>query len=422
MAEKCKGEWGPAKNRQHCKRPATHDGYCIYHWPSPEKDEEFLEVLKQDVRTLGDPADLSGAIFYEVGDTFNCAIKKSIWLQYAEFRREVVIERADFTEYCRFSNARFVEPVTMKTSVTFNTVLFDNTVFCKGAHFSSVNFQYVDFSGSVFGPKGDTTFEECRFASHVSFKSGKILCPCSFHECRVDLNTQEQARVIDFTGCKISGLRFIDSKTYRVGNMNLDHAEYDKRFLSSRFGRPVIRDELEGISDWRLVEFYRHMHTAKYDSSQFEEASEFYVSFMAARKSSEKRTLLNRFIMRVYGSFARYGQSIVRPLVLLLAAWTIVSVLLFMFPDFTSRSNTPISIVDSESTNTFWDAAIQYGKAFVFTVSHSTIDRNSPMTPAVTCWQGVMFFILFFVNILLASFVAVGIKHQVRPTLPVRKT
>jgi len=387
-----------------CPRPADPTGRCVLHDPNPGKNQDrvneaiklTLEGQLQGISPV--VADFRGCHFFGLGPDFR-----------GSYDMRAVFDDAVFHENVNFSNLKFVRCWTFQRSVfknevgfsdmptTGERVLFTEAVFRSDADFSrTVIGGLVDFDRTEF--HGKTSFAGTQFQSSVRFLATQFLG-------EVDFTGANLPKAIRFVRCNFSGVRVLSLHGF-PGSYDLHEVTWPKwspRWLKALgIGRLYIYDEVNGRKSLDVLNAYRRLHKYYYDRSEFDLASEFYVSFMVLKRRAQKARL-TRFPSWLtdlfYSLLSRYGESVTRPFLSLVALWLVVPVLL--------------SLAQGESL-----ATVGYWNMFWDNLMASTIYRTQDLINSFSFLSRKIIFVEIILNAILFSMLVLGIRRTFVPKKP----
>lgn len=139
--------------------------YCVFHYPSNEKKEEFESVYYE--KTQREDYIFLGTWFPIEIDFTDHQFENYADFSSAEFTQGANFEGAKFKKNCSFNSCKFLNKVSFK-SVEF----LNNETYIHPIDFYSVEFKNIaDFSYSIF--KFDCTFSKARFEVGYDWNSNE---------------------------------------------------------------------------------------------------------------------------------------------------------------------------------------------------------------------------------------------------------
>lgn len=184
MNSECKAKiiWTPRK----CAYPVENDGFCIFHWPKPTRDEKD----KMESEELAEAS--------RIEERF----RQAFFALLDRTETDASITRHDFTQFSfpeiDFSKRRFSKEAIFKGSTfadqpTFTNVVFDEKVdfmavkFKRGAFFHATKFLgSASFMEAVFGDEsfpGRGWFVETEFRKRANFMQAHFYGSANFAKC-----------------------------------------------------------------------------------------------------------------------------------------------------------------------------------------------------------------------------------------------
>ncbi|MFH1891783.1 MAG: pentapeptide repeat-containing protein [Candidatus Zixiibacteriota bacterium] len=459
----------------HCNRRADDSGKCILHNPNENKDRDaFVKALIQELDPpYSKPIDLTGVVFTHLDPNFwKRSFHADVSFDRARFLSPVRFEGASFSSNCSFVFTAFQREVTFSNCYFGGEVVlkqlnaagmpwtFRNVTFWKGFKLAAFElngeilmYNVESYLSSLFrsltlhgrlGIEGSTTFhglvefDHCILnksisCKNVSFKQGVTMTSCEiktqspeFQETEflgptIFPNSEQMYQPPTFKSCNLQGVRIdnLPLELYQPPMMLYDCTWGTKG--KKGFGqRHIVADEIDRPKSQRLIEVYRYLFKFYYDKSDFSLSSDFYIGFAIANRMIHKRNPISKFIDIFYCKFARYGESILRPLFALLIMWIIVPIVLLQIgikidagsavvvtrPIFDSTSNSLILF-----TGIFW-------KTVLMNIALSTIVRSSELRPPITSWQYFIILAETLLNGAFLAFIAVAVKRTFSPKKP----
>jgi len=219
---------------------AEYDGhsYCVLHFPSNEKKDEFEGAIRKklDVHDLN----FQGVWFPD-------------WYRFSEakFDEKVDFSSAVFNNLQSFSGSKFVSDAifagaTFKEEAIFGGSTFEkradftSVVFHKDAAFSSAKFEAIaDFRDCVFMERAD--FSRATFTIG-SFWPATFNSPASFYEARftrANFRVSEFKDTASFSYCSFGHAEFIDTCFFKTADFFMAHFEGQAYFTSATFHEAV---------------------------------------------------------------------------------------------------------------------------------------------------------------------------------------
>lgn len=397
-----------------CNRPPETGDYCILHDPSPDKDKViFLREIQAIVDTDEAHHNFMGVHFF-TDDLLRRSYRKTVSFDGAVFHCNANFKGVQFDIGYSFLGTTFIGGADFSGGCRMRNGSFAGATFQGSCSFSGASFQErTDFINVIFDK--DVSFERADFThSGLVMKFVRFLGSTSFNHCKL---VKEVAR-FRFDNCDLKGLLL--SKW----NMFPDKTVFEnviwpkKKYMRLTPGRLSIADELS-LKDKKLVlRAYEHLHRYYFDSSEYDIASEFYVSSMVMRRKVEKLRKGAWIFDITYSALSRYGESVWRPLGTLLLLWLLVpAVLLYMGLRLDPEVRNQTEYIFSFDWNA--DFIHDYWKAFRLNFSLSTIVRGDELRPSVSSPQGLILTLESLFSVLLASFAVLGIRRKFAPKKPV---
>jgi hypothetical protein len=352
-----------------------------------------------------------------MGDVFERPINREIDFSRAHFHCVAAFSTTKFNNGCSFEGAIFHAGAHFGRSCVFaQGASFREAEFHESAKFDGVVLSdYAYFFHTTFQPNYPHSFTNTKFAG-VNFEGTRFLGMTTFTGCSFSSSS------IDIVDCDLAGLRVLDAR----GAEGIEYKDVKwprKRYLKYLKGRRIIADEISGAPPLPVLNYYRHLHKYYYDRSEFDVASDFYVSFMVTKRKALKGKHVTKLPDLVYSWFSRYGESMVRPLIALAAMWLLVPILLLslgiQLDDSLAAPMTHRSLWDTDSSGTFTISYLQdYLKAFQVNFSLSTVFRSDSLRPALSSPQHTILLFETVLNALFIGFLAVGIRRSFAPKKP----
>jgi len=323
------------------------------------------------------------AVFF--GSTFSNATRfreKCIFSDGADFsgvhvRANLLVENCVFDGPLTFNNS------LIESSVLFRKTLLNghNSFLIKQLKNYTFNFDEVTFFGQ-------TDFGEDKFSN----------IPPSFHRC-------------DMKEVKILQLPILVFHN-GVSKVQVEKCTWPKKNYLFIRGRDVTADEKYRARPFDLLKLYKYLHRRYFESSEYQQAIEFYVGFMIQKRKLQKGEWFAKLIDGFYSIFSRYGESISRPFWALIVMWLIVPILLLQLgikldsPDVPETKFPFVNLTD-------------YFRTVSLNLQLSTLVRSSELRPQITSWQSTILFFETVLNGLFLGFFALGIRRRSVPRKPI---
>lgn len=359
--------------------------------------------------------DFGGSHFYHALLLQNVVFGQIIGFDGCEFRALTVMN-VDFKRNVSFLNVNFIEQVRLKElrsaelfrfvpkSCSFN-VHFEDCDFRNGADFTDAKFQNgVDFFQCHFAQSNATSFDRVEAPKGSSFIEVSFLGDTSFSNCV--LSNQRTFKKLD-----LSGANLLDIRPSLAPDELEDVTWPRKKYLGLFQGRYYVHNEVKQPRSRDVCDFYRRLYKKYYSSTDFVLASEFYVSFMVIKRRITEGRSLERFVNLVYSLLGRYGESIKRPVILLLLMWLFCPALLLYFGLRLETGGQLTTGAPWDSASTF-AASSKYWKSFLLNLSLSTFFQTNPLRPELTSWQNAVLIFETAMNALLGAFTGIAIRRS----------
>ena len=240
--------WTNKHGQQPCLRPATHNGFCIFHAPVGKSEEAFdlaLARYVQDLQSVTSEWDFSGFVFPRGVEARHLTLLHGG--NRFTFKYSVTFAEAQFHGSAEFSKSQFNDSVDFESVHFHDAVWYVNTTFhgkCK-FHFAEFfapwaetgrYYTSIDLSYCTFALGGE--FHDCIFWDRAELK-----WPGQGHKRR-DNQITPRGRLI------LSSLHFGDNATLDLRDNSLSD-DSKLRIERCDMGRILI----EG-TDCTKVEFY----------------------------------------------------------------------------------------------------------------------------------------------------------------------
>ena len=421
---RCKREYNLDEKLKRCPRSASESGYCALHDPELAKDSgQAKAAIEETLNSGANPLDFSNGIFYDTESFGHRTFKKRLIFDDSIFHQDVHFYESAFIAGCSFKNTTFHQKVNF-SHATFNVessfvnatflekahfadailqgTSFIKTKFKKGVDFSNATLSLPDFSETSFGVGEAVSFQSTSFDRPCVFHKTIFKGRTSFHNCSFNRDNA----LFTFRNCDMSGLLLTECPFF-PHHIKLLDCIWPKRY--GKRGRLIVRDEFSEASSSDVVRAYHNLHKIYYNRSEFDNnADEFYVSFMVAKRKATKGNWAGKFASLIYSILSRYGQSISRPLVYLLVMWAVFPAILLWLGIQLGPDGDVVHLGT-------WD---EYFKAVQLNFSLSTLVRSSELRPPITSIQNTILLIETFLNALLGSFIGLGIRRRFAPKKP----
>lgn len=186
--------------------------YCVLHYPSTEKDEDFYPAFIQKINA-GD-FDFRGVFFPGLVYLSDHHFNHRAVFSFATFSEEADFSRATFEEEAYFSKASFCAEVFFKEATFKAKADFFSVKFSAEANLGSVTFSGVaDFSQAVFS--GEADFSSARFHADGYFKKTEFVREANFcrsnFETTADFESSKFNERVDVSEATIGDLEFYEA-------------------------------------------------------------------------------------------------------------------------------------------------------------------------------------------------------------------
>jgi len=322
-----------------CPRLAVSDGRCFFHADSPDKPiEPFAdEIARQSSSSDNKDLDLCGYVFPKTDFRFKDSIEKPIYMEGCTVYGNMSFKGLRFHDYASFHGSVFLgevdfghdaDPYHRQTSFA-NKAVFNSVKFFKRASFSACRFERLpDFQGTEF--RDIVTFGWANIEMPFRQPGDDWL---EFRNCEFIGQADLAVRVKD----NVSGLKFAHCNLEGLVIGTLPRNDIAVEFTNIRkwyeerkwyqWPRKKIRDEVsESNEPIKVIDSYRYLEKYFYDHSDFGLARHFYVGQMVGFRRDPNFDWSARLMNRLYQLFFNFGESILRPVCLLL-----LSALLFQW-------------------------------------------------------------------------------------------
>lgn len=369
---------------------------------------------------------------------------KSASLEGAQFGVQFKLYDSEFQGDVTFRNATFGSEFILQYVKIFGYTSFENATFHKGISLLKVHFdKEVAFHVNGFHGiqkfylvkfHGKTTFgRESIFGNDFSFGmcdlKGLRLLDLPFLEGRVKIENCTWPRKKHWI---LPRRDFIADENDTDEILGLPKIYYllkkeFSRFFGVRFGSV----EQVRMDSHTILKAYEKLHKNYYENSEYDQAKEFYVSSMVQKRKLEKFFSVSRFTNFIYYVLSRYGESMLRPFLAMLAIW-------FLFPVFLLQEGyvlvNPHALSESDSvliekpfleklpdgsselifvTDEYWDT-------FKLSFSLSTFLRSGAPRPPVTSNANMILILETLLTGLFFGFLIMGIRRRFAPKKPIR--
>ena len=386
-------------------------------------------VFGVNILVNGD-ADFQGASFersvvfrqMKVSGRLNCS--DTSWGAEAEF------SSASFAGGVNFSSAKFNDRVNFSFA-TFNTAAsFFNSCFSGDANFTLATFDSdAYFARATFS--GETRFNSTRFSDETNFRDADLS-----KASQVDFSSVSVGTSLDFSRTQFPtenhgpnvAFRYLESDSsakVRFESVSLIRVSFlysdisPLQFVGCTWpkisGRNAVYDEIalydpkeihEVVLEPQLIaDQYRQLRLNLEASKQEVEAGDFYIRQMEMRRrGSDSFSMVYRFLLFGYRSVAMYGESYVRPVLLIFAIAPVFGLLYilggFYVPDGTSVREIKYELGWPPSVGVLQD----YFRANVHALTAGGFLGTKLVTPS--WWvTGIRFLNMLFDTLLLAAFI-----------------
>ncbi len=386
-------------DRKPCGRPSLGPvvngiPYCLMHTPMG-KDEaafqgEFERILDEagsgvaDFRLFVFPKAnyaqrefkancvFSGATFTQDADFTEATFTQNADFSWARFTQNAYFREVRFTQNANFSRATFMQNADFIVATFTQNADFSKATFTQNAGFILATFtQNADFNWARFTENAD--FSKATFTRVAYFTAAKLLGAAWFRETKF---RQDEER---FPGPVFSRAEFsrpeatLFYKTYLgqalfhncdVSKFNFSSVEWRKRKKGGKrmvFEEEVILDDETAAAlrpkegnrdelDYGLIaELYQQLKKNYDERKDYWTAGDFHYAEMEMKRlHSQRENRLARWLYRNLGLVAwykyasQYGESYMRPVVVLLIVLAILT-LLFPWAGLDRNENTPHS-------------------------------------------------------------------------------
>ena len=329
----------------------------------------FSGDARLSIVTFSGEALFSGATFARSAE-FSCATFSSdVWFGGTTFSSYIGFRDASFSGYAGFShasffglaafrNATFSGVANFKGATFFNLAEFEGGIFAKEVNFADASFRDIsDFSARQFVGRASfdrASFHEGYFIKAPSFHSAVFERVASFkdiswpetpHDWYAAFDKTRFCSAAVFTGARSPALAAFDGAVLEGGialDLRID-SEADRRFkvqLSEArkddriAAKPAEPNEDLGFHDCRLAQLERGCRVLK---QAMEKASnktaeqQFHRFELIARREQQNTPLAERVFSHLYGIASNYGASLGRPILALLALWTLFAFVYWLF-------------------------------------------------------------------------------------------
>jgi uncharacterized protein YjbI with pentapeptide repeats len=284
--------------------------YCVLHYPSTDKREDFEIELKGKIES--NDFNFEG-VWFPPGS----------WFGGVEIAVPGNFRRAYFSDGAYFRKAVFKDDVTFEGGVFTGRAGFDETTFAKKVDFSSATFrENASFRNAVF--KGLAKFWRCTFEGDAEFDYAEFLNVASFwpgiFKSRASFSNASFVRALFggaefgseavFSWCAFRQAEFFGA--YFDGNVDFLSAKFDglANFAGTRFSKATkfrfaefggearfISAAFNGENDFGHAVFKESVgFSAEYGTGGFDEGASF--DFRRARFDSPKRVSFHSVTLR----------------------------------------------------------------------------------------------------------------------------
>lgn len=227
-----------------CYGEVAEKQYCVLHYPSKDKAEDFEKVFRQ-------------------------RIDEGKWdFRMAWFPIKLDFENETFTHHAQFSSATFAEGINFKNCVFEARIDFFDSKFFEDAEFHYSTFvNSTNFNSAEFKEYGDFAFARFKEGAKVSFDKA------SFR--RASFQGTHFYSEVDFNEAKISDYaNFLQAKCFAIAKFNkvVFPKSGETSFYDAEFHRTVSFDNSKfGPSDFKLAKFSL-AEASLFDKATFKDA------------------------------------------------------------------------------------------------------------------------------------------------------
>ena len=336
-----------------CGRPSVGppvDGvsYCLMHAPQGKDDTAFQEEIERildEAERILDEAGTGGADFtrfvfpsanYE-GREFktNCGFFGAIFKQNAQFGNAVFEQGADFIEATFEQNADFTQALfngdANFTDATFaQDANFYVTTFAQDANFRSATFtRAASFEAAKF--LGAAAFRETKFRQDGGLFSGPVFSSAEFSRPGAVIFYKTYLGQALFHNCDVSKVKFsaVEWRKRKIGDKrNGKRMLFEEEVaLDDKAARALrLKNGSPGERDYGLIaELYQQLKKNYDECKDYWPAGDFHYGEMEMQRLRCRARNLR--LMAWYKYASQYGESYVRPVLALLFALIIFTLL-----------------------------------------------------------------------------------------------
>lgn len=455
-----------------CNREVYDGHFCILHSGEPKKSPIRFNPELTEVLTDGTGPIVLAAIYFvdcnEVfeGKTFErlvvivgCTFGQPLTIRKAKFNHGLVLSsKTKVHSHLRFEECQF------RDCLDFNDTIVDAyDVRFERCHLSAtINIENSNFGGKLrivsatrlsglritnSGLEG-VALESCEFEQDVLLTEASLAQDFScadvtfLKKLRVQMLSQTTTvdfRKVSFKGearfdsghmskwspsfedCDMTGVLISTLPLWKLSEgLDMFHScRWPVKKMPLCSTRTVVEDEKHIPNDLRLVSIYRALHKYYYDRSDFKLSGDFYVGMMKAKRRSgwhhASGGKMSSAVAAVYEFASRYGESIKRPLALLIALWVLMPlVLLWIGLRFDPDPNAPVY-----SLSWSGNCCGGYIDALLLNISVSTIFRFPDMWKVLSAGQKFIILAETVLNGTLLGLLILSIRRVFAPKKPI---
>ena len=397
-----------------CNRLAETGDYCILHDPSPDKDEAiFLKEIQSIIDTNEKHNDFRGVQFFTTGGLLRRSYNRIAIFDGAIFHCNADFMRAQFDVSYSFLGTTFVRDADFSGRCRLRNGSFTDAIFKGSCSFADASFhERSDLINVTFNTK--TSFENADFTnSGLVMRFVKFLGSTSFKGCKLD----KEIAKFKFDNCNLHGLLLSNWAMFPDNTIFENVSWSRKTYLWLFRGRLMLADESFSKGKKSILRCYEQLHRYYFDYSEYDIASEFYVSSMVMRRKVEKLRRGMKLFDLTYSILSRYGESVGRPFWALIVMWLLVPVILLLLGTQLEIDGNTV-VYSMKSDGTFFLFTNDYWKTFQLSFSQSTLFRGGDLKPSLTSIQHTVLLFETLFNALLVSFLALGIRRKFAPKKP----
>jgi len=295
-------------------------------FPSPANFQHLI---------VNKPITFRGAIFLGTVDFVGSKFDKTVIFNNVEFPSITIFSQCEFKDHAIFINSKF-----------YNQPSFINSEFHSAAQFNSATFIGANFTGSKF--KESCTFKQASFTGAMFFENVKVKS-LSFENAKL-------GEELFMSYCNIGSVTFecsasvkdelLEFNVARFENTTFDNAVFNNRVFANTtvFTNAIFKQapkfhncKLHQDTDFEGSKFedtrgisarpYRTLKLAMENVRSRREEGIFFSLEQECMRKNKNISRSIRWLSYLYGAISCYGQSVIRPVLILIGIWVTFSVM-----------------------------------------------------------------------------------------------